>query len=526
MGVVCIAIILSLTGGIQVGAVGGPVCQIGEVAYDTLAEALETVMENETIRLLQDITYEGTIVAEDKSYTIDMNGHKLDISSSIEYAIMTSNEKLDFVDSSGNENSLLTINHTQSDTSIAGGGLYAFEDGKIIIETPSKIISNTRGAKGEKNSYIELSNSSITALAGVSLSNNAEFIINGDIKGTEYDGLFAYDNVKATIKGNVEGKTKTLDLSTNCTVNIEGNISSITSYVAELDQACSLNIIGDILGEDKGVRLSKGSNLDIEGDIKAKKPLYIDASQSLQSVKIKGNLTSTSYSALEAVGDFKMDMTGNVIGVISMSNTPETSSLNIIGDISSYYGPIINHDTGSMLITGDITSRGSNDPESYAFAVASNSTFTLNGNIKSGYGVHTNAPTGLITINGNVSADTLGAYAYNGGTVIINGKLSSGYPYIKLDYVIKEEGSGVIENNYYVYSCYTNNNPNYVHTVKVKIPDIPPSTNAKLEELTGSNIILTPSFDPTIENYIASVSNDVTMTKISASKADEIQVWL
>lgn len=58
------------------------VCEIdGGAQYATLDEALAAVQEGQTIRLLADINYNSGIVVNEKSFTLDLNGFILTVTS-------------------------------------------------------------------------------------------------------------------------------------------------------------------------------------------------------------------------------------------------------------------------------------------------------------------------------------------------------------------------------------------------------------------------------------------------------------
>ena len=61
---------------------GAYVAAIGDVKYETLAEAIAAAKDGETVTLLADITHEGSqlVIAADKSLTLDLNGKTLKVS--------------------------------------------------------------------------------------------------------------------------------------------------------------------------------------------------------------------------------------------------------------------------------------------------------------------------------------------------------------------------------------------------------------------------------------------------------------
>lgn len=69
---------------IPVSSTGDPVCEIvGGVPYSTLDDALDAALngatDGNTIRLLEDIRFQGGIFVSGKSITFDVNGHTLNV---------------------------------------------------------------------------------------------------------------------------------------------------------------------------------------------------------------------------------------------------------------------------------------------------------------------------------------------------------------------------------------------------------------------------------------------------------------
>ena len=69
-----------------------PVAAIGAIGYETLEAALAAAKDGETVKLLADITHEGSqlVIAADKSLTLDLNGKTLEVSKSTAKAAQVS----------------------------------------------------------------------------------------------------------------------------------------------------------------------------------------------------------------------------------------------------------------------------------------------------------------------------------------------------------------------------------------------------------------------------------------------------
>ncbi len=423
-------------------------CKIGDTQYDTLGEALTAAQDEDTIVLFQDVTYSQSIIADNETLTIDLNGNDLTVSGVDGHALQAVNSGvLNIYDVDG-DGGTLTVNSSGelkscAHASLGGdinitGTLTASFPGGMSYQEIIALYANGPG------STITLTGSATGYYGGAVAQNEATITVTGDVEGNYYGAYAAYGGL----------------------VDITGDVTAVTN----------------------GLTVEYGGLAEVKGDITAELGIFIrnEGSWDAPVADIIGNIISTNYYAINAGGDADIDVEGNITGWIMMAgafgssamdidgnitggvqitNTSSTSVFNITGNIDAAAGTAVNNDTGIMVVTGDITSGD-------GWGVASNSTFTLNGNIIAQEGVVSNAPSGNITINGNITANnSFGVYIYNGATVTVNGAISGANPYIRLDYVNYTEGNGVIEGNYMKYSCYTNNNPNYVHTVYVLIPN-------------------------------------------------------
>ena len=90
------------------------VAQIGQVIYETLADAVAAAREGDTVKLLADVNA-SIVIAEGRDITIDLNGYTVNSATSDGYAIGVENENADLpttitiqgegtVDGSGNSN--------------------------------------------------------------------------------------------------------------------------------------------------------------------------------------------------------------------------------------------------------------------------------------------------------------------------------------------------------------------------------------------------------------------------------------
>jgi hypothetical protein len=403
---------LPVTAGAVITETDCRIVQTG-VAYATLDAAIAEVTSGQTIQLLKDVTHNTIIMANSQSFVLDVNGFNLTVSVINQTCLYASvGYDLSVTDSQGDGSLVL---ETSGGTNLCG--IYA------------------NGADSEINIYVSTSIS---------------------ITGDSCYGVYAYNGGLVSVTGDV-------------------SVTGTNSKGAYAENGSTIDITGDITASNAGtvgLEMRYGGQAEIVGDITAETGMYVsnidDYGTNINtyltpSVNMTGNIIASGY-AVNASGDADITIEGNVTGGVYMANTSADSTIDITGDIDYYYGPAVYNGTGTVVVTGTITSAD-------GFGVASDSNFTLNGDIIAKHGVHSSAPSGNIIINGDITSDGgFGVYVYNGAVVTVNGAISGAATYIRLDYVEYTEGSGTVDGDYMVYSCYTNNNPTYVHTVYVLIP--------------------------------------------------------
>lgn len=385
-----------------------------EVQYATLDEALSAATSEQTIQLLTDVTHNTIIMANSKSFVLDVNGHSLTVSV---------------------DNQICLYASPGFNLSVTDSG----SGGSLILEAS--------GGTGLCGIYANGAGSEITIDVSTSV----------DITGDSCYGVYAYNGGLVSVTGDV-------------------SVTGTNSKGAYAENGSTIDITGDIITSAVsgtiGLEMRYGGHAEIDGDITAETGMYISNIDNYGTnidtyltpvVNLTGNIIASGY-AVNASGDADITIEGNVTGCVYMFNTSADSTIDITGDIDYYYGPGVYNGTGTVIVNGNITSAD-------GYGVVSDSNFTLNGNITAKHGVHSSAPSGNIIINGDISSDGgFGVYVYNGAVVTVNGTISGASPYIRLDYVDYTEGSGTVDGDYMVYSCYTNNNPTYVHTVYVLLP--------------------------------------------------------
>ncbi|MCL2695636.1 MAG: Ig domain-containing protein [Clostridiales bacterium] len=155
------------------------VCSIGTTRYNNLADALAAVTSGQTIKLLDDITYNSGIIINSKSITFDLNGKKLDV-------VNTSGRGLDV----SNSGEVKLLNPANGEFNVTGttDGVYA------------------------SNSKVEVTNIKATRTSGFAYgvfaaNSGTEVTIYGDVtvvgnSSTTY-GVYATNNANVTVNGSI-----------------------------------------------------------------------------------------------------------------------------------------------------------------------------------------------------------------------------------------------------------------------------------------------------------------------------------
>lgn len=151
----------------------GNVCEIvGGTQYPTLGEALAAVQDGQTIRLLDDINYEGGICFSEKDVTFDLNGYILNV-----------------VNNSGPGLQVDWGNVDIQDTSAAGNGEF-------------NVAGSNYGVAAPNHGSATVSNVTAAGVAGAYAGVSGTIVVIGDVKATVY-GVAANDG-SVTVGSDVE----------------------------------------------------------------------------------------------------------------------------------------------------------------------------------------------------------------------------------------------------------------------------------------------------------------------------------
>jgi hypothetical protein len=249
---------------------------VGGSEYESLSEALTAVTDGQTIKLLDDISYNNSIATAGKSFTIDLNGYTLNVSTTADNSISATNGKTLTFSGSGELNVNVNTLSTYS-------GLYASgSDSKVIVG--SSVITAVTASGNADYGVIADSGGRVTMTGSVTVPNNASNLgvytagpgsvadISGPVSGG-WAAVYTSNGGTASVTGNV---TNTLVngygvYANNATVAVTGDISATGggNYGVFAENSGVVTVTGDITSHSVGVSVYNVSTITIDGEIAA-----------------------------------------------------------------------------------------------------------------------------------------------------------------------------------------------------------------------------------------------------------------
>lgn len=301
-----------------------PVCMIGSTEYETLGEALTAVTNNQTIKLLTDITHNSTIASDSAGFNLNLNLNGYTLTVNAPGSCLFANGANINVFSSV-ESSKIIANTTQ-DGSIA---LRAESYGTIVVNAPLTINALSSNSKGIR-----------TYAAGTVTVTDA--IINATDIGVEAYGDWNNHTDASTINvtGNITASDEWADYGAYAysggVVRITGDV--VCSGSGVLSEGGKISVTGDVTGGNIGAYAYSG-NIDVTGNVSAThEDGYGAYASNNGSIEISGNVNATgtgSYGAWVAyTSSVKIDGVINAPfyvnlggGVLPVGNTYEPTTL-------------------------------------------------------------------------------------------------------------------------------------------------------------------------------------------------------
>lgn len=236
------------------------VCEIGDVQYATLGEALTKVKNGETIKLLQNITYTDSIEVSGKTINFDLGDYNLFLDISSE----SPNKPALTVESSGKVN----------------------------------LIGTGTGRFNVKGSSTAMSAISILGANSAATVNNVE---GGRIGVYMYGSGPALDGGSITVNGNIKADSGVTVNAKNGQVLVNGNITaSLIGVSTWANQDTQVTVNGNITvidhtprSEPVGIRAYSGNTVEVFGDVTVNGADCTGVHASGGIIRIDGNMVSS-----------------------------------------------------------------------------------------------------------------------------------------------------------------------------------------------------------------------------------------
>lgn len=203
--------------------------------YTTLANVNSNVTVGETVKLLKDFTQTSSYIPVAKSWTLDLNGNKLESTSTNKYLfwVKTSDTTFTVTDTSTNKNgSIVTgANQTSAAVIVADSSKFVLANGTIS--------SQSVGVKAQGGSTFEMTGGTITStnngVVTTDGSGSTATISGGSITSSEGNGVLNSGGGTLTVSGTAQitGETGVYNNSGTLTMSggtITGSTNSVINY--------------------------------------------------------------------------------------------------------------------------------------------------------------------------------------------------------------------------------------------------------------------------------------------------------
>lgn len=370
----------------QIARAADEVCEIIEtgIQYADLGDALGEAQDKQTIRLLDNITYNNGISIVGKTITFDVQTFSLNIVNPLGHGLEVGNSGALLLDDKAggklNVSSTLTM----------GYGVRAYSGATVTVSQAS---GGWQGIHATGASLVSVKGDAIASdtyagNAGVYAS-GATVIVNGITEGSAY-GVQAMGAAIVTA-GSVKGGIYGVHAGSNAKVSVTGHVNA-SGGDGVYATGATVDIIGSVLAPNGyGVYCAKEAAITVTADngagsyaIQAKHGV---AAWESGAVTINGNIIA-SASAVSASNSDTLTVNGHITGGYDNQNT----------------GYCVVGGGGQVIINGHIKTGGN-------AVFASKATMMINGDIEAcGMGVSATEDA-VISIEGNITVQDDGTWA-------------------------------------------------------------------------------------------------------------------
>ena len=330
---------------------GKYVAQIGDVKYETLADALAAAKDGETVKLLDNVDLTETLIIKDKTITLDLNGKTISNSTDIWNESIYAWSLI-----SVRDNGDLTIDDT-----VGGGTLKAKENDCFTLDVYAYDTKNVENTKLTINAGNYVGNiSAVYAFTGKVTINGGHFSIQQKESGSDpyrltlncYDSSYTAGRAGFTVNG---GTFENFDPRNN-TAEGEG-----TSFVAE----------GVGINKDENGNFTANSGMaaqivDADGNSVAAYATLADAiaaANAGETVKLLADVTADvviNKNITLDLGGKTLTNTGAGKATISVTGGTVTVKNGTVIGGASYYNIEVTNGSNANLTLEDVTATAGN----------------------------------------------------------------------------------------------------------------------------------------------------------------------
>jgi hypothetical protein len=268
----------------DIDAFAEDVCSIGDISYKTLSEALNAVASGQTIKLLDDISYNDRIWAGSSyrpSLALDLNGYKLDISN-VEVPIGAIDGRyLNITDNSVSGGGTLILNSpggsAPTGATAVGLGSRVSVDAKVTT-TITATGENSKGVSAYYGGSVDIGKGTITSSTygiyayGVSGDTASSVTFTGNVSAlSNYGiGVYAENGGSAVVTGDITGPYIGHGvIAYSGTITITGNITSSGLGATANGSGSVVTVFGNVTSiQDNGIGAYayEGGTVNISGN--------------------------------------------------------------------------------------------------------------------------------------------------------------------------------------------------------------------------------------------------------------------
>lgn len=258
------------------------VCEIDDVQYATLHEALEEAGSTAIIKLLNSFTTHQSVIINNKDITLDLNGQTLTIDT-------TANEGLKVTEG--------TVALTGEGKLNATGKLYGVwaNKGTVTVDT---------AASGNDG-------------IGVYAMGGSKVTVRGNATGQD-NGVYATDfGTMVTVNGNVtstDGQIQGAAHAQNqAEVIVGGNVSAISGYGARTSNSGVITVDGNVYGLRAGALTEgAGGSITVKGDLSSHNHCAVITGDSSGNITVEGTVTPKSSASYVLINNVRLEKDAGV----------------------------------------------------------------------------------------------------------------------------------------------------------------------------------------------------------------------